>query len=79
MNNLEAKVKLCYGCESLFIDLKTTEGKISRQFNCKMVPMTEDSECPCIKCLVKMRCIIDDSECEPFTKYRRSLPIKDLF
>ncbi len=73
---IEEKVKLCKGCESLYTFLEYTDGGGRDIINCNMIPVYKDTECPCLKCLVKMRCIIDDSDCEEFIAYRHNLPLR---
>ena len=71
------KIKLCTGCESLYKTIEFVSGELP-VLNCTMDPIYEDRECPCLICLVKMRCIISDSECEEFMEYRRNIPVRLL-
>ncbi len=71
--NREKKIQICRGCESLFPD----DPKQQHNLNCRMEPMYEDKQCPCLTCLVKMRCRVEKG-CEEFAKYRRNLPLRYL-
>ena len=67
MSSKSFDINICRGCESLYDDTKT--GNI----NCRMAPEHDGIQCPCIKCLVKMRCRIDN--CKDFQNYRMNLPV----
>lgn len=64
-------INICKGCESLYSDMNPNT------LNCQMAPEHNGIQCPCINCLVKMRC--RDSECDMFQNYRKNLPIKYLY
>lgn len=76
--NRKEKIKICTGCESLYNHISSVAGDPLAIINCTMTPTYEGTECPCLKCLVKMRCNILDSDCEEFITYRHNIPVRLL-
>jgi len=67
MSSKSFDINICKGCESLYADTPNSD------FNCKMAPECDGRQCPCIECLVKMRCRVN--ECDEFQNYRKNLHI----
>ena len=62
-------INICKGCESLYSDAPNSDS-----FNCKMAPEYDGRQCPCVDCLVKMRCRVE--ECEEFQSYRGDMSLE---
>lgn len=61
--------EICRGCSSYKPEEHMSINGIG--LTCELKPIYKGKQCPCITCLVKMRCMSDDSDCHTYYKFAK--------